>query len=150
MALARHAWLVSHCTATHKISRKPIRHHRPGSRPYYDPDGLQILTLLYLCNCRSDRNVLNGDGCSSTCKFQDLPPPSAQPSPPPAPPKNSDAIDYCVRSGSPSCANCGGEGALGHWMGAGLSGVGLGGYTAATAVPVSKGYTVRRPGVASV
>ncbi|KAG2453051.1 hypothetical protein HYH02_002386 [Chlamydomonas schloesseri] len=56
-----------------------------------------------------DGNVLEGDGCSSTCRFQDFPPPSIKPSPPPAPPRNSDAVDYCVRSGSPQCANCAGK-----------------------------------------
>ncbi|KAG2437447.1 hypothetical protein HXX76_006097 [Chlamydomonas incerta] len=56
-----------------------------------------------------DGNVLDGDGCSSKCKFQDFPPPSIKPSPPPAPPRNTDAIDYCVRSGSPQCANCAGK-----------------------------------------
>ncbi len=58
---------------------------------------------------RSDGNVLDGDGCSSTCQFQNLPPPSIMPSPPPPPPTNGRDVDYCYAGGLASCPPCLGE-----------------------------------------
>lgn len=57
----------------------------------------------------SDGNVLDGDGCSSTCQFQDFPPPSISPSPPPPPPTNSHSVDYCLAAGLAGCATCAGK-----------------------------------------
>ncbi|PNH11090.1 hypothetical protein TSOC_002101 [Tetrabaena socialis] len=55
-----------------------------------------------------DGNVLNGDGCSSICKFQDFPPPSLSPSPPPPPPTNDGENDYCLATVG-GCATCAGK-----------------------------------------
>ncbi|KAG2450459.1 hypothetical protein HYH02_004961 [Chlamydomonas schloesseri] len=56
-----------------------------------------------------DGNVLDGDGCSSTCRFQNLPPPSIMPSPPPPPPTNGRDVDYCFAGGLTSCPPCMGK-----------------------------------------
>ncbi|PNH11091.1 hypothetical protein TSOC_002102, partial [Tetrabaena socialis] len=55
-----------------------------------------------------DGNVLEGDGCSSICMFQDFPPPSLSPSPPPPPPTNGGQIDYCLATPG-GCATCAGK-----------------------------------------
>lgn len=53
--------------------------------------------------------MLDGDGCSSTCQLQDMPPPSISPSPPPPPPTNGREVDYCYAGGLASCPPCLGE-----------------------------------------
>lgn len=53
-----------------------------------------------------DGNIMDSDGCSSTCQLQDLPPPPPPAKVPPPPPTNRPDVDYCSSLGTTGCATC--------------------------------------------
>ncbi|EFJ49171.1 hypothetical protein VOLCADRAFT_90034 [Volvox carteri f. nagariensis] len=56
-----------------------------------------------------DGNILDGDGCSATCQFQDFPPPPPVVFAPPPPPTNQPDVNYCSYDGVTGCATCQGS-----------------------------------------